>query len=907
MVAMTTSHPAERRVRRTKLHGPRLPSDLIGRPDLLARLDRAVDVTMTLVWAPAGYGKSTLLGSWMSAGKRPTAWLSLDKHDDTLVAFVRALVAAIQAVHPDAGKDTLALLNLSGPASPMVLATTLTDELSSLADPLALVLDNYEQIRCQGVHDVLSEMLVRLPSRMHIVVASRTLPPLPLPTLRAEGQLVEIEVDDLRFSPDEARMFLDKALAEHLTERTVAFLSERTEGWPVGLRLAAILLRDRPDRDAVLAALATGSHEYIRDYLLDEMLTGQSPDVRRFLLETSILDRFCAPLCSAVVSGVSTGASGAMLDRLVHDGVMLVALDEHGEWFRYHYLFDELLDRRLRDEVASADVAALHRRAAAWLAGEGLVVDAVRHLLAAGDEDAAASLVESDVHPSLNREDWAQVASEIAVLPLNQLNRRPALLLARAWVQHFHGRVQAMTPLLEQAESALASHPLPGEAATHLRGELDTLWGEVRLRRGELQAALAHAQRGGEHLADEQLYARGVADGLLGVALYRRGHGKAALRMYRARADRETGTTAVYTARLLLIMGYCYLADGRLDLLESQAWRILALARDHHLPVTATWIQHILGRLLYEWNDPERAAEQYHAVVRRRDEAHFDAYRDSVFGLALCYQALGQPGRAQDEVQRLLRMMREAGRSGQLGVIRSFEARLALLRGDSESWGRWLDVNREALTADLPDALVGLEAPPLTRAWALIAVGDSASLSQAHEDLTALQGRYAAENDRYRLTTVFALQALASYTRGDQASGLTALERALTHGRRGGFVRTFVDLGPPMARMVSALAARERPSSYLRRLQAAVAASDRSDAPTSPAGDPYADDLPEPLTWREQDVLRQLSRRLSNKEIAVTLGISPLTVKKHAESIYRKLHVTGRRDATRRAQALGLI
>jgi LuxR family maltose regulon positive regulatory protein len=903
---MTTTYPAELRVARTRLHRPRPPADVIDRPQLLARLDRAVDVKMTLVWAPAGYGKSTLLGSWLAAGTRPTAWLSLDDHDDSLAAFVRALVAAVQVVFPADGKDTLALLNLPESPSPTALATTLTDELGSLPGPLALVLDNYEQIRSPLVHELLSEIVLRLPDQAHVVVASRTLPPLPLPILRAEGQLVEIGTDDLRFSADEARMFLDGSLGEHLPERTVTFLTERTEGWPVGLRLAAVLLRDRPDRDPVLATLATGSHDYIRDYLLDEMLAGQSADVRRFLLETALLDRFCAELCSTVVD-IPPSTSGEMLSRLMRDGLMLVALDEHGEWYRYHHLFEELLRRRLREEVAPADRAALHRRAAAWLAGDGSIIPAVRHLLAAGDEEAAALLVEADIHPALNREDWGRVASELDVLPIDQVGSRPALLLARAWVLHFQGRVLAMAPLLEQAESALAGRPLADDADAHLRGELDTLWGEVWLRRGDMRATLAHAQRGGEHLAESQFYARGVADGYLGVALHRRGRGRDALKMYRARADRETGTTAVYTARLLLIMGYCYLTDARYELLENQAWRIVALARDHRLPVTESWIRHVLGRVLYEWNDLERAAEQFGAVVEHRDVAHFDAYRDSVFGLALCYQALGQPGRAQEEVKRLLRLMRDAGRSRQLGVIQSFEARLALLRGDAETWGRWLDTNREAFAVEPSDALAGLESPAITRAWALIALGDSVSLSRANDELSVLKSQYAAENDRSRLMNVFALEALACQIRGDQAAGLATLERALTNGRRGGFIRTFVDLGPPVARMVSMLTARGRPSSYLSRLHAAFAASSQPASCDLPAGDPHADAAVEPLTWREQDVLKQLSHRLTNKEIAATLDISPLTVKKHAESIYRKLHVKGRRDAIARAQALGIL
>ena len=380
VVGTTTSHLAELHVPLTKLHHPRRPADLIDRPQLVARLTRAVELKMTLLWAPAGYGKSTLLAIWAAAGTQQTAWLSLDEQDDTLTAFVRALIAAIQTVLPGVGKDTIAMLNQQEQPSPTLLAITLTDELSWLSDPLVLVLDNYDQIHSPLVHELMSEILIRLPERPHVVVASRTLPPLPLPTLRAEAQLDEIGVEDLRFGPAEARMFLDQSLDEHLPERTVSFLQERTEGWPVGLRLAAILLRDRPDREAVLAALATGSHEYIRDYLLDELLADQPADVRRFMLEISVLDRFCVSLCSAVVSRISTNSTDEVLSRLMRDGVMVVGLDEQGEWYRFHHLFEELLRRRLRAEVDPDEVAALHRRAAAWLAAEGSVIAAVRHL-----------------------------------------------------------------------------------------------------------------------------------------------------------------------------------------------------------------------------------------------------------------------------------------------------------------------------------------------------------------------------------------------------------------------------------------------------------------------------------------------------------------------------------------------
>ena len=302
---MTSARSTEPRVSRSRLQRPRLPVDLIDRPRLLACLDESARLKMTLVWAPAGYGKSTLVGSWLAAGCHRATWLALEEHDDTAAAFVRVLVAAIQVAIPDAGRTTLALLNLPEPASPLALATALADELGALSEPLVVVLDDYERVRAAPIHELLSDLLLRLPERLHVVVVSRAVPPLPLATLRAQGQLAEIDADHLKFSRDEAQAFLDRALGEHMPAETVAFLEERTEGWPAGLRLAAVLLRERPDRGAVLDALDGGSHAYVREYLLDEMLAGQPAEVRQFLLQTSILDRFRGSLCSAVVEGQS--------------------------------------------------------------------------------------------------------------------------------------------------------------------------------------------------------------------------------------------------------------------------------------------------------------------------------------------------------------------------------------------------------------------------------------------------------------------------------------------------------------------------------------------------------------------------------------------------------------------------
>jgi LuxR family maltose regulon positive regulatory protein len=877
---------------------------VIERLQLFACLDRAIHDKLTLVCAPAGYGKSTLLGTWLMARDVRSAWLSLDEHDDGLARFTRALVAAIQTAVPAVGRTTLALLNLPDPPTPPALAMALDDELSMLPGPLVVVLDDYQRLATAAVHDLVSDLLRRLPDPVHLIVSTRTEPPLPLASLRAEGQLTEIRAEDLRFGRAEASTFLKLAIGDRVSEQTVTELLERTEGWPAGLRLAAVLLRDRSDRSGVLAALMEGSHEYVRDYLLREVLAKQPADVRRFVVETSILDRFSASLCGVVVESLSVHASREMLERIARGGVMLVALDKRGEWFRYHHLFQELLRGQLLDELDPAAVSALHRRAARWLAGHGQIDDAVRHLLAADDVHWAAALVEASVHPALNREDWPQIAEWLDLLPTELVNARPALLLARAWVLYFLGRITAIPPILELAETLVECDSARGSAVGPLRGELDTLWSEVWLWRGDPRTALDRARHGEELLTDDQLYARGFAAGNVGVALHRLGRGAQALGLTRAQAERETGTTAVYTARLMLTMGYCYLADGQYGRLESEAWVLLALARSHRLPLSSTWTHYGLGRVYYEWNDLGRAVEQYSTVIERRHEASHDAYRDSALGLALAYQVLERPQLAEDVIRPLVEIARELGRPRQLALIRSFQARVALMRGDIAAWSRWADMSGEDDALEPPGAL---EEPRVTRAWALLARGDAKSLSQAIAELALLERQCVALNDTPRLIQVLALQALVFEARGDRQAGLAVLERALASGRRGGFIRTFVDLGPPMAEMLGSVAARGRSTAYLERLLAVFATGRQPAERDGPAGEGASTLSFEALTWREQDVLKLLNRRLSNKEIAQALGISPLTVKKHAESIYRKLHARGRRNAVERAQSLGLV
>ena len=453
----------------TKLHRPPVTGDRVDRPRLIEMLNRGLQQgPLSLVCAAAGFGKTTLVSSWiesLTAGRGgvtpplPAAWLSLDESDSDLVVFLRYFVAAIRTVFPESCAETLALLGAPQPTSQAPLVVALSNEIERLPARFVLVLDDYYAIRGEAVHDFLSELLRHWPQRLHLVLISRSNPPLPLANLRAKGQVTEIRTRDLRFTPEEAAAFLDKALPAPLSQSAVALLDQRLEGWIAGLRLVTLSLRAGADAETELAGLS-GTNVEIADYLVDEVMSCQTPAILRFLLVTSILDRFCAALCECVLGSVA-GSDGppcdvpACIQWLESNNLFVIPLDNDRQWYRYHHLFQELLQRRLLAEVGPEQVTELHRRAAAWFVGQGLIDEALHHALAADDLDLAARLMEAGLCDVLNREDRSTLDRWLRLLPEEFIQRRPWLLMIKAYAFQFSWQLPAVWKLLGQIEALL--------------------------------------------------------------------------------------------------------------------------------------------------------------------------------------------------------------------------------------------------------------------------------------------------------------------------------------------------------------------------------------------------------------------------------------------------------------------
>src|SRR5579875_2482231 len=473
----------------TKLHVPRAPSRLLSRPRVFQRLDRGLERPLTVLAAPAGFGKTTALCAWLPRVPGPAAWVSLDAGDNDPIQFWTYVLTALESAHPGLATPPLAMLQLPHPPPLATVLRTLINAIAALADDVVLVLDDYHLITAPAIHESIALLLAHPPPQLHLYLASRSEPPLPLARLRAYDQVSEIRADDLRFQPDEVAAWLGEVMGLRLSAEDTARLAERTDGWAAGLQLAAVSLQGPPDPSRFIASFG-GSHRYVLTYLGDEVLAAQPPEVQSFLVQTAILERLCGPLCDAL-TGQHDGQ--AMLIRLEQANLFLIRLDDEGRWYRYDHLFRDLLRHRLREE-RSAEIPDLHRRAAGWLEGEGLIVEAVEHLLAIPDMEEAARLIEEAARGMLARNECAAVLSLVGRLPEEAIAARPRLCLYYAGALLSSGWLDDAEHWVARAESWFASAAEQKDSATRDSDGRD-LDGEVASLRAALAAMRADAAR----------------------------------------------------------------------------------------------------------------------------------------------------------------------------------------------------------------------------------------------------------------------------------------------------------------------------------------------------------------------------------------------------------------------------
>jgi len=884
----------------TKLYVPPIRPKLVSRPRLIERLSGAMDLKLTLISAPAGFGKTTLLSECAARCSRPVAWLSLDESDNDPARFLAYLIAALQSIEAGIGQGALSALQSPQPPPVASLLVGLINEFAAVPAPFVLVLDDYHLIESRPIHDALTFLLDHQPPQMHLVISTRTDPPLPIARLRGRGQMLELRQGDLCFSVDEAGRFLHQVMALDLPADEVAALAARTEGWIAGLQMAGLSLQGCQDTAAFVRAFA-GSDHYILDYLMEEVLQRQSERVQSFLLHTSVLERMSGPLCDAMLQADD---SAALLEQLEHANLFIVALDSRREWFRTHWLFRDLLRHRLeardRDRAAS-----LNERASLWYEEQRLPVDAIRHALQGQDWGRAARLIEQAAEPTVMQGEFATFMGWMEALPEEARHARPRLCQYHIW-----GLLLAGRPLAE-VESHLRDVEAR-EAGQAYQGALTALRAVLAVVRGAVPEAIEQAQRARQLLPEDDLYFRRVVIRSLGVALLYRGDVVEAQPLFEedARISRQAGDITGYLAAIRL-WAASLVSRGRL----RQAREVLAAAEPllPQVPGTlqpaAVKLVAVQADLLRECNELEQAARLCERAIAQA-RAVLDLY-----GLGT-YVVLARVRRAQGDVDAGMTAIHEALRLAQKyditdlddALVYAHRARLFLASGDVEAAAAWsrecgLDAKLQAgeLAADLarpslPYYVREIEYTTLARVY--LAQGKGEQAIAVLRPLLAVVERLGRTGSAIE---ILALQALALQAVGQAMPALTALSRALSLAEPEGYVRVFADEGAPMARLLQSAVAQGQCPAYAARLLAALGAPQPGRERVTHGG------LPEPLTERELEVLRLLAAGLSNREIADELVISVDTVRSHCKSIFGKLSVHKRWEAAHRAQELGLL
>jgi LuxR family transcriptional regulator, maltose regulon positive regulatory protein len=795
----------------TKLHRPRLPYDLVMRPRLVEWLDNGLDHPLTLVCASAGFGKTTLVCSWleqMDAGKgetsrsMPAAWLSLDENDSDLTLFLRYFIAALRTIFDDACAETLALVSSQQQLPQSILFATLSNELEQLPGEAILVLDDYHTVHGKEVHDLLNHLVRHWPEKLHLVLLSRISPPIPLDSLRARGMIRDIRTRDLRFTVDEMTEYLRQSQAEAvLSQADLRLIEGRFEGWPAGLRLAALSLRSEGSQESILLAL---SHENpnIEGYLVDEVLSHQLPAIHTFLLKTSILDRFCAPLCEAVIEeGDPAWTARACLDWIEKLELFILSLDNKRGWYRYHHLFQELLQPRLTAELGPDGVQALHRRASIWLEEHGLIEEALHHALAAGDLDLAARQMSAGLCEVLNREDRPTLERWLLLLPEEMIQRNPALLMVRVWMLELTWRLDLQAVVLQQVEELLNSETaaaLPANELQLLRGQISMVKAQLAFFTNHTSQAMKLCREALLLLPPSWTFARGAATLYLGVSTQASGETDAAETLLLHEYESCNDKSNIYALILLQALSHIYIWTGQLERARQIANTLIQGATHSGITMMKHWGDYFLAMACFHSSELESAARSFTEVIMSRYIAVGVTYHDAVAGLALIHQAKGETSEAWKLVESVSQYDLEQS-GGEDERTRSLRARLMLLQGDLEKAGSWADT----LTGPPPDMpLLWLEEPQVTRARILVARGSDADLQSALQILESLEDITNRTHNTSHEIEVLALRALALEAQGKSSEALAALKQSVDLSRPGEFIQVFVDLGKPMQEML---------------------------------------------------------------------------------------------------------
>jgi LuxR family maltose regulon positive regulatory protein len=894
----------------TKLHIPALRPNAVPRPRLMTRLNEGLARPVTLLSAPPGFGKTTLLGMWLKQlpASTQTAWITLDGGDNDPARFLAYLCAALQ-LEPPRTLRTPRWADLENVLIPLI------NRLGESPAPIVVVLDDYHLIAAAEIHQILSFLIDHLPPPLHLVIASRADPPLPLPRLRARDQLVELRLDDLRFTLDEARAFLADVMSLEISAEEAAALAARTEGWITALQLAALSLRNQSDKARLIAAFS-GSHAYIADYLTDEVLRQQPEALQSFLLQTSILDRLAGPLCDALTDRTDGQRT---LEQLAESNLFLVPLDDERKWFRYHALFADLLRKRLI-QTQPDRVADLHRRASVWHEQNGFIITAIDHALASRAFDRAAELTERAADVLWQQGEFASFLRLVEALPQDVVRARPRLCL-------YHAALLVVSAHSLATAETLLHMVVDHDPAGQWRGEVAVLRGVLDTFKGDLAHSIQLTEQALAMLPDENWF-RGLAVRNLSVLYLLKGELTKATELLEKNIaiSLQAGDWVGAAATLRRLGSLCVLRGQlrRAREFYQGSVDVCADAQQRPWPVASRSLVH-LAELAYEWNDLP-AAERYQSQAAELTEKTAPSWALSgQVLLARLKQAQGDRAGAEQAIATARQLAVESDTELDDVVIAAYTARLELAQGNLDAAMRWAQARRaragqatqrpvkddEALTVS--ELILEIEGAIIARIY--VAAQQPA---EAHAILTPL---LAAAEERGRtgsLIRLLTVQALACAAQGERASAAHALQRALALAEPEGYVRTFVDEGDDLRLLMTDfrfwIGAQDLDAEQRIRLLAYTdqllrvftPAAHELPTPIRNRQSPI-ENLVEPLSDREIEILGLIAAGLSNQDIADRLFLALPTIKWYTTQIYGKLGVANRTQAVAKARALDLL
>ncbi len=870
----------------TKLYIPPPRPNAVLRPHLLKRLNDGLERKLTLISAPAGFGKTTLVSEWAAQCQRPIAWLSLDTEHNDPMRFLAYLVAALQTVTPAAGSRLQNVFQSPQMPSLEAVLTILLNEITTHLGPFVLVLDDYHTIDDQTVDQALIFLVENQPPQMHLVITTRQDPPLPLARLRARYQMTELRAADLRFTPAETAEFLNRVMGLQLPIPDIAALEKRTEGWVAGLQLAALALQrvltapEEQDSSHFIQSF-TGSHRFVLDYLLEEVLHRQPANIQTFLLHTAMLDRLCGPLCEAVLLDPNTSGTET-LAYLEHNNLFIIPLDNERRWYRYHHLFADLLRQRLRQQQPGR-IAELHSRASIWYETNNLEVEAFHHAAAAHDIDRATRLVVGKGMPLQFRGAAVPILDWLASLPTAELDARPMLWVTYASALLAIGRVVGVGEKAQAAEAALQQSPA-GAATNELIGRIASIRVTLAVTQHQAETIMAQAHIALTHLHPANLPVRASITWAVGYAHLLRGERDAANEAYAEALSvcQAVGHTVIGTMAAIGL-GRIQELNNQLRLATQTYQQALEMAGDPPRPPACD--AHLgLARINYEWNDLEAAQQhgQQGAQLARQIE---NTDRFVACELFLAGLKLAQGDTAGAAI--ILAQVHHAA------LQQKFEQIIPEMTAVQVLW--LLREGRVTAAAQLAQSLD----LPVSQARVHLAQGDGGA---ALAVLQPWRQQVEARGWLDERLKVILLIALAHQAQGDMETAVYHLADVLVGAEPGGFIRLFVDEGAVMAQLLTAVAARGIAPAYTARLLAVFAGEKQVGEKR-----PLSHSLIEPLSDRELEVLRLIAQGLSNQEIGGRLFLALDTVKGHNRRIFDKLQVQRRTEAVARARELGLL